>query len=1019
MPTSTEDARRVQDHVDRIFNAAPRDRAEAIRRLFVEVLDFHGAAGPVSLAGAKGAELPNFAERIASLDGVQVLWVALATKRVNKREAAEAALLIERDLGEDLLLVFTNGDASQLHLILPDFTSGTVPKLRRRTVERGLPQRTAYEQIAGIYSEDDPLPVRQALKKAFDVEPVTRDFFRKYDELFKAAKGLVTGLEGEERHLFVQTLFNRLLFVHFLSRKGWLTFEDDKDYLKALWRDYQATDGETNFHRDRLRRLFFDGLSNPESRFRDYPDIGKVQFLNGGLFERTDLDRREGVIVPDAAIEPLLSELFDRFNFTVMESTPLDVEVAVDPEMLGKVFEETLLRHERGEDGPDVRRASGTYYTPREVVGFMCREALKQYLDARDTGLAAEAIAAFVDKRDTEAIGVAEARKVAAALSEVTVVDPACGSGAYLLGMMQELVDLQRRLFNAGADEKKLHQLKLEIIERNLRGADLDPFAVHIAQLRLWLSLTIEYEGERPRPLPNLDLTIVTGDSLLAAHTGEGGVQGVFGDEAGELRDLKSRYLGTSAGPAKAALRAQIAELNRDLRERFGGSGAADAGDGVEWRSAFAEIFEPLDGRGGGFDIVIANPPYRQLQRDSGRLADLYSKAGYRTFARTGDIYQLFYERGCELLRPESGILAYITSNSWLRAEYGKKLRRFLAERHTPLRWLDLGKDVFDSAIVDSGVLLLRTGGDKSGAFPAVDMDNVRGESFPPAEEDWGHVRPDADAPWSVLSDVEWNVMDKMHSIGTPLKDWDIAINYGVKTGLNEAFIIDNETKDALVAQDPRSAEILKPVLRGRDIQRYQADWAGMWLIDTHNGHDDVPAIEIDDYPAIKAFLDRHSEKLAKRYDRGRTPYNLRNCAYHATFARPKLFWMDMSPEGRFAYDEGEMYCNNKGYILSGGPLKYMCAVLNSRLVTWLMGNSARTTGLGLLQWERFSVGRIPIPRIPEAERGPLVDLVDCILEAKAADTDTAALEGESDHLVYDLYGLSREERSAVEESLT
>ena len=119
-----------------------------------------------------------------------------------------------------------------------------------------------------------------------------------------------------------------------------------------------------------------------------------------------------------------------------------------------------------------------------------------------------------------------------------------------------------------------------------------------------------------------------------------------------------------------------------------------------------------------------------------------------------------------------------------------------------------------------------------------------------------------------------------------------------------------------------------------------------------------------------------------------------------------------MSPEGRFAYDEGEMYCNNKGYILSGGPLKYMCAVLNSRLVTWLMGNSARTTGLGLLQWERFSVGRIPIPRIPEAERGPLVDLVDCILEAKAADTDTAALEGESDHLVYDLYGLSREERS-------
>ena len=873
--------------------------------------------------------------------------------------------------------------------------------------------------------------MRQALKKAFDVEPVTRDFFRKYDELFKAAKGLVTGLEGEDCHLFVQTLFNRLLFVHFLSRKGWLVFgdgEDRKDYLKALWRDYPSA-VETNFYRDRLYHLFFFGLNNPQSSDLNFRNrfmetrIGRPPFLNGGLFEPGPLDEREGVTVPDEAIKPVLTELFDRFNFTVMESTPLDVEVAVDPEMLGKVFEETLLRHERGEDGPDVRRASGTYYTPREVVAFMCREALKQYLEARDIGLDPEAIAAFVDQRDTEAIGVAEARRVAAALGEVTVVDPACGSGAYLLGMMQELVELQRALFNAGADEKKLHQLKLEIIERNLRGADLDPFAVHIAQLRLWLSLTIEYEGERPRPLPNLDLTIVTGDSLLAVHTGEGGVQGVFGDEAGELRDLKSRYLGTSAGPAKAALRAQIAELNRDLRERFGGSGAADAGDGVEWRSTFAEIFEPLDGRAGGFDIVIANPPYRQLQRDSGRLADLYGKAGYRTFARTGDIYQLFYERGCELLRPENGILAYITSNSWLRAEYGKKLRRFLAERHTPLRWLDLGKDVFDSAIVDSGVLLLRTGGDKTRAFPAVDMDNVPGGSFPPSEEDWGEVRPDADAPWSVLSDVEWNVMDKMRSIGTPLKDWDIAINYGVKTGLNEAFIIDNETKDALVAQDPRSAEILKPVLRGRDIQRYRADWRGLWLIGT------FPALglSIDDYPAVKrhllSFRRQRLEQSGKRLsDGGRARKRTGNawfevqdtCAYHAEFSREKLFWIDLTEQGRFAYDAGELFCVNSAYMLTGESLKYLCAVLNSALVTWFAQNSALSSGMGTARWMTFTVERIPVPIIGTASQQPFIRAVDEILNASRSGADTTDWEVAVDGLVCDLYGLTEDEIRAT-----
>ena len=161
--------------------------------------------------------------------------------------------------------------------------------------------------------------------------------------------------------------------------------------------------------------------------------IGNPPFLNGGLFEQTELDQRGDITMPDAAIEQVLSGLFDRFNFTVMESTPFDIEVAVDPEMLGKVFEELVTgRHD-----------SGAYYTPRPVVSFMCREALKGYLEGQDTGLTSEAIARFVDAQDTEVIQVAQARRIADALAQVTVVDPACGSGAYLLGMMQELIELQ------------------------------------------------------------------------------------------------------------------------------------------------------------------------------------------------------------------------------------------------------------------------------------------------------------------------------------------------------------------------------------------------------------------------------------------------------------------------------------------------------------------------------------------------------------------------------------------------
>ena len=182
----------------------------------------------------------------------------------------------------------------------------------------------------------------------------------------------------------------------------------------------------------------------------------------------------------------------------------------------------------------------------------------------------------------------------------------------------------------------------------------------------------------------------------------------------------------------------------------------------------------------------------------------------------------------------------------------------------------------------------------------------------------------------------------------------------------------------------PKSAEIIKPVLRGRDIQRYQAQWAELWLIDTHNGYGDVPPINIDDYPAIKDHLNGYYERLALRQDKGRTPYNLRNCAYHAQFMKEKLFWMHMSPRGRFAYSDSEIYCNQKAFFLTGHSLKYLCAILNSTLVTWLIRNMAVTTGMGLTQWDKFVVERISIPIIAVSEQRQFVHLVESILSAKA-----------------------------------
>ena len=972
------------------------ERVTSIRRLFMEVLDYDYADNLIPLNDPKTPTLPEDARLVAQKDGVNVVYVPpgpSAGEKVSGGTATRAARLVSKEVGDNLLLLFTNATADHLHLILPDFTESRT-RLRRLVIRNGEHHRTVVQQIANMWDEQDRLgkSVWETVQGAFIVEPVTQRFFAAYKEIFNKAKAGITGLgsESDDLHKFTQTLFNRLMFIYFISRKGWLRFEDDTDYLNALWKDYQNTPTEGNFYTCRLVPLFFAGLNNSQSVDLNRGNlglrslIGEVPFLNGGLFDMTKLDERVNVTVPDSVIEDILRALFDQFNFTVMESTPYDTEVAVDPEMLGKVFEELVTG----------RNDSGAYYTPRPVVSFMCREALKGYLSGQDTGLTDEVIEDFIETKETVGIGVSEARRVATALEEVTVVDPACGSGAYLLGMMQELVELQTTLYNAGVDSKTIYELKLEIIERNLYGADIDDFAVNIAMLRLWLSLAIEYDEPKPKPLPNLDFKILCGDSLLADDPNPTQQGNMFTEaiRLSKLGDLKREYMLKYQSGDKQTLREQIAVAEDDLRATLGG--ASTPIGSVEWQIQFADVF-----RNGGFDIAVANPPYIQLQRDGGRLGNVYKDIGYKTFARTGDIYQLFYERGSQLLKGSTGLLAYITSNSWLKAEYGKSLRQYFSDNHTPMMLLELGKDVFDSAIVDSCVLLTRKSAKDElySTFAAVDVDHIEPGDFPPDRRRWGQVRADGQAPWSILSRTEQRIMDKMLAVGTPLKEWDIEIYRGITTGLNAAFIIDNQTKEALVAEDPKSAEIVKPVLRGRDIGRYKAKWAGLWLIDTHNGHGNVPPIEIDRFPAVRAHLDGFYDRLEKRYDKGSTPYNLRNCAYHEDFTKEKLLWIELVDKGRFAYDSRGFYGEATTFLLTGESVKFLCAVLNSNLIGWFLRQVAPTSGMGTLRWKKVYVERLPLPRIGSARQQEFSRIIDSLLEAQANDQSYDVSQAEAE----------------------
>ncbi len=364
--------------IEELLTASAQRRNSPAARIFVEKLDFTSSSGAISL---HHADLPSAADIVAARGGVNVVLVQFpAGVRLNGKNLTAALKEIGRALS-DVFLVATNSAGTEWQFVYPTQRGGR-EALRRMVVVKGQPRRTVIEQLAGIYTDTERVGIRQAIDNAYDVEKVTKKFFAEYRRVFDRVRALVTGLpDDEERRLFCQTLMNRLMFLYFLQRKGWLVYNGDRDYLNALWQGYKAApapERDGDFYISRLKLLFFTALANERSAdlaLRDYADglIGTVPFLNGGLFAADGLDKRTSITVPDEAIQLILRDLFARFNFTIAESTPYDVEVAVDPETLGKVFEELVTgRHE-----------TGSYYTPRPVVSFMCREALKGYLTAR------------------------------------------------------------------------------------------------------------------------------------------------------------------------------------------------------------------------------------------------------------------------------------------------------------------------------------------------------------------------------------------------------------------------------------------------------------------------------------------------------------------------------------------------------------------------------------------------------------------------------------------------------------
>ena len=573
------------------------------------------------------------------------------------------------------LFVFSDKAQSNFHFVNVKWENNQKRRLYRRiTVGPQERMRTAAERLsmldiqtidAGLFGVTAQ-HIQDRHDEAFDVAKVSKSFFDEYKRVFEVMRDAVKGFgtsdeEQDRRHLFTQRLFNRLMFLRFIQKKGWLTIDGSTDYLAALWASHGKLkqDGK-NFYTDRLR-LLFAALNNERAGIvlqggggAVEATIGKVKYLNGGLFEETDEDKDPKVRIADEPFKQIFdkaSGLFEAFNFTITESTPLDVEIAVDPEMLGKIFEELVTgRHD-----------SGSYYTPKSVVSFMCREALKGYLETQVPTENRQAIIRFVDKHEPEDVHDAEA--VLNALRRVTVCDPACGSGAYLLGMMHELLDLRQCLFQTRrVDEKTMYQRKLDIIQTNIYGVDIAEFAVNIARLRLWLSLAVDYDGPEPQPLPNLDYKIEIGDSVSSPSPGalQIGIQQRLVDQ---MLELKRTYLSSHHGD-KIVLRQKIDSLRQEIR-----AFSFRDGVGFDWVIDFAEIFVQ-----GGFDVIIANPPYRK-ERDAKHLMELIKASPLWKEWSQGkmDLWYFFLHRALELTR-EHGLIHFITSRYWVASVGAKKL---------------------------------------------------------------------------------------------------------------------------------------------------------------------------------------------------------------------------------------------------------------------------------------------------------------------------------------------------------
>ena len=885
---------------------------------------------------------------------------------------------------------------------------------------------------------------------------------------------------------------NRILFLKLLEAQLIKYHKGDSSY------SFMNLNKITDY--DELNKLFFQVLAK---RPQDRKDVinakyGKVPYLNSSLFEVSSLEKgtirisnlenhdlplfggtvlREGTKPRYRQLPTLryLLEFLDAYDFASEgnEEIQENAKPLINASVLGLIFEK-INGHK-----------DGSVFTPGAVTMYMSREAIQQTVVWKFNEVMGWTCKDYEALRDKD---IEDYVKANALVDSLRICDPAVGSGHFLVSVLNEIIRtkydlgilldcdgkrIKKQDYNIDIEndellvsdedglpfvyvpgnpesqrvQEALFKEKRTIIENCLFGVDLNPNAVNICCLRLWIELlknayyTKESGYTELETLPNIDINIKVGNSLIHRFALNQDISEILkksGVSISDYRNAVSQYKNAHSKDEKHALEETIQKIKDDFQTYIGqhdprlvrkyqiereldkvsapllfevskkeqaqrdkqakelqkklANIQKEIDDirnnrmfvgAFEWRIEFPEVLDE-EGNFEGFDCIIGNPPYIQLQK-MGTDADALQKMNYDTYERTGDIYCLFYEMGMKLLR-KGALLSFITSNKWMRAGYGKILRGHISSNYNPTLLIDFANNkIFDSATVLVNILSL-------------EKCNNKGQTLSCSVEDGFDVSKLSDyvqthavtsnfssaESWSILSDIERSIKAKIQAIGVPLREWDIQINYGIKTGFNEAFIIDSVKRDEIlktcqsIEERDRTAELIRPILRGRDIKRYGYDWANQYIVATFPSRH----YNIDDYPALKEFLlsfgTERLEQTGKEYIidgekvKARKKTNNKwfetqdSISYWDEFSKPKMVWGNLNTKGSYALAPEDMFINAPAcMIVPGSP--YLLAMLNSKVADYYIRNLGVVRNGGFFEYKPMFVEQIPVP-LPQDE---------------------------------------------------